>query len=233
VRQRFTFDGARFPVWSPDGARLAYTAEARGVIHVRPSNGGSGDEILVKDGQTIADQLSADGRFLTFTLTRDLRGVALPLSGNQQPIPLAQTSGSGTTAGFAQISPNGKWFAYTSSEGGQRNEVYVQSFPPGGGKWQVSRTGASEARWRRDGKELFFLQADGKLVVVPVKAEGTFEAGTPVELFQTRFSNYGLTRNHYDVTSDGQFFVVNATVPGNAPAAMTVALNWAVGLRAK
>jgi hypothetical protein len=120
----------------------------------------------------------------------------------------------------------GKWFAYASQESG-RNEVYVQSFPPPGGKWQVSRNGGSEPRWRRDGRELFFLAPNGMMTVVPVRTEGTFEASTPVELFQTRFANYGITRNHYDVRQDGQTFVVTTLSGENASTPMTVVLNWA------
>ena len=144
------------------------------------------------------------------------------MSGQGSPIRLAQ--GSFSTSAF-HIAPNAKWFAYASQESG-RNEVYVQSFPPTGGKWQVSRNGGSEPRWRRDGKELFFLAPNGMVMAVPVKVEGTFEAATPVELFQTRFANYGTTRNHYDVTADGQTFVVTTLSGENAAAPMTVVVNW-------
>src|SRR5207245_9168171 len=81
------------------------------------------------------------------------------------------------------LSPDGRWMAYTSDESG-RNEVYVQPFPGPGGKWQVSTGGGETAKWRRDGKELFYVAPDGKMKAAPVKADATFEAALPQPLFE-------------------------------------------------
>jgi Tol biopolymer transport system component len=225
-RQRLTFEagGARFPTWSPDGDRIAFVTQT-GTIRAIRSNGSGGDDVLAT-GAAVPDQWSADGKYVTYTRQADWEGFVQPLDRQGSPIALVQKP---FNAGVIQIAPNGKWFAYVSSDSG-RNEVYVQSFPPPGGKWQVSRSGGSEPEWRRDGKELFFLAPNGMLTSVPVRTDGTFEAGAPVELFQTRFANYGLTRNHYDVTADGQTFVVTTTSGENVTGSMTVVMNWTSAL---
>lgn len=109
------------------------------------------------------------------------------------------------------FSPDGRWIAYDSDESG-RSEVYVRSFPSGPGTWQVSTAGGAFPKWRRDGKELFYVSEDFKLMVVPVSADAKFHSGTPVPLFAVRAGNY-------DVSSDGQRFVVSslASDPGSPP----------------
>jgi len=112
------------------------------------------------------------------------------------------------------VSPNGKWIAYTSGESG-RNEIYVQNFPPGGGKWQVSIMGGREAHWRPDGKELFYLQST-KLMVVEVKTDSdTFERSTPRPLFDLPLP-VGGGRNVFVPSADGQKFLVNARIEKTA-----------------
>ena len=108
----------------------------------------------------------------------------------------------------------------------------MRSFPSGGNKRQISTNGGVEPRWRKDGRELFYLAADQTIVAVPVHStESTFDVGMPVVLFQTRTTALGNDRNHYDVTSDGQRFLVN-TVSGSASdLPITVVLNWTAGLR--
>ena len=106
---------------------------------------------------------------------------ALPLFGDRKPFPLAQTAFAESSAVF---SPDGRWITYTSNETGQPN-VYVQPFPGAGGKYQVSRDGGSHPVWRADGKELFYLGADGTLMAVPIDATRQFDAGVPQALFPT------------------------------------------------
>ena len=105
-----------------------------------------------------------------------------------------------------RFSPNGRWMAYTSNETG-RDEVYVQSFPTSGAKWLVSTNGGGWPRWRRDGKELFYLASDGKLMAVSVNGEGTFKAGVPKALFQTReiVGRYPVCRDARWPTLSGQY----------------------------
>ena len=105
----------------------------------------------------------------------------LPLFGDRKPFPLAQTEFLETSGVF---SPDGRWIAYTTNESGQPN-VYVQPFLRTGGKYPVSRDGGQPSVWRADGKELFYLAADGTMMAVPIDATGQFEAGEPQTLFRT------------------------------------------------
>jgi Tol biopolymer transport system component len=124
----------------------------------------------------------------------------------------------------AALSPDGRWIAYVSQEDG-REEVYVQPFPPGhGGKWMVSTQGGSRPSWRRDGRELFFVAADRRLMSVAVEArDAVFRPGMPRELFRLRGSSYA-------VAPDGQRFLVSMPAPG-PPAAINVVVNWTADLR--
>jgi len=128
----------------------------------------------------------------------------------------------------AQFSPDSRWIAYASNETGSM-EVYVSSFPGATGKWQVSSTGGQEPKWRQDGKELFYISAEGKMMAIPVTTGASFKAGPPVTLFQTR-------RRHpvsvpdvysYDVSGDGQRFLILTKVDEANPAPVSVLLNWA------
>ncbi len=105
----------------------------------------------------------------------------LPLEGARIPVPLLQSAASEEQA---QISPDGRWFAYTSNESG-RDEVYVQSFPRPAGKWQVSTAGGGDPRWRADSRELFYIGADRRLMSVSVTAGEGFKSGAPIPLFDT------------------------------------------------
>ncbi len=119
--------------------------------------------------------------------------------------------------------------AYVSDESGRR-EVYVQTFPVSGGKWQISTAGGSFPRWRGDGKELFFIAADHKLMAVAVQADSTFQAGQPRALFECHFFAPVIP---YTVSVDGQRFLVNTPVGEDNAAPATVVLNWPAGLGPK
>jgi hypothetical protein len=126
-----------------------------------------------------------------------------------------------------QFSPNGRWIAYESDESA-RSQIYVQGFLESGGKFQISTNGGSRPRWRRDGQELFYLSPDRKMMAVEVKATATtVEAGRPRELFQTRAASAPFVAPIYDVTADGQRFLINTAFddPGGPP--LTVVMNWA------
>ena len=162
---------------------------------------------------------SLDGRFILYTQTSpDTQGDlwVIPLFGDRQPIPFLQTKFGERNGVF---SPDGKWIAYQSDDSGSY-QVWVQSFPAGS-KWQVSSDGGSWPRFRRDGKELFYLAANGKLMAVEVKANTSgLEFSAPKPLFETH------TTDRYALTVDGQRFLINTPIEESAYAPITVILNW-------
>jgi hypothetical protein len=129
----------------------------------------------------------------------------------------------------AVISPDGRWIAYNSDESGQY-EVYVQSFPGGGGKRRVSTGGGIGPLWRGYGKELYYHASDGKLMAVAVKGGASFEAGAPVALFEFRAGG-NLITPYYDVTKDGKNFLLSTIVETEPNAPLTVVVNWAAGVK--
>jgi Tol biopolymer transport system component len=146
-----------------------------------------------------------------------------PTTGDKKPVPFLQTEFDETEG---QFSPDGKKVAYVSNETG-RHEVYVQPAPPTGAKWQVSNAGGRQPRWRRDGKELFYLGADQRLMVVEVRGGATFEAGTPRALFATRMPAPNPNFVHlYDVSADGRRFLVNTQAGEAAQTPVSVVVNW-------
>jgi len=242
---RLTFDPRQDnvgPVWSPDGRRIAYASLRQGVsaIYSKASDG-SGDEEKLLDSPPqfakVAKSWSSDGRYLLFWMNdRPSAGLwVLPLFGDRKPFPFTRTSFAEL---FGEISPDGKWLAYQSTESG-RSEVYVRPFPTGSGKWPVSTDGGAYARWRRDGKELFYVNnisgfSGSPLMAVPIQTDGsTFRAGLPKALFETQLPagmrHPGGPANSFAVAPDGQRFLLpraagSAREP--APSTITVVLNW-------
>jgi hypothetical protein len=149
------------------------------------------------------------------------------MSGEGKPRPLLDGSFDEFQARF---SPDGRWIAYMSNESG-REEVYVQSFPEPGGKWQVSTRGGSDPVWRPDGRELFYLSADQQIMSMPVAASPTFEVAVPQALFTIRVLLPSGARNHYAVTPDGQTFYVVSPLQGESIGATTVVVNWSADLK--
>ena len=141
--------------------------------------------------------------------------------GDQKPFPFLQSEANEAAA---TLSPDQRWMAYCSDESG-RYEIYVQSFPTGGGKRQISRDGGIAPIWRADGKELFYYGADGKLMAVSVNSAATFEVGTPAQLFEFRASG-NLITPYYSVIRDGQHFLLATTQESESAAPLTVVLNW-------
>jgi eukaryotic-like serine/threonine-protein kinase len=128
------------------------------------------------------------------------------------------------------LSPDGHWLAYTSNASG-RHEIYVQSFPDGGGKRQVSTGGGNSPRWRRDGRELFYYAEDGKLMAAPVRSGESFETGAAVSLFEFRAGIPPAAFTPYVVTDNGQRFLINTVVETEAHVPLTVVVNWADGIK--
>jgi dipeptidyl aminopeptidase/acylaminoacyl peptidase len=230
---RFTFDPVEevAGVFSRDGNRVAYRTLVNDglTLFSKASNGAQNGKPLLH-GQPINDDFiptswSRDDQQILCSdqssLDRSLL-VIVPASGGT-PVPLLNTKANETNG---QISPDGKWVAYASDESGAW-EIYVTSFPSAAGKWQVSRGGGSEPRWRGDGKEIFYIAPNGVLTAVPVSAESTFVTGTPSPLFQVHgrapISSTDLFT--YDVAKDGQRFLVNRYVKPDHVPPLTILLN--------
>jgi serine/threonine protein kinase/Tol biopolymer transport system component len=240
VSSRFTFDaaGEHCPVWSPDGSRIIFTSNRKGSdnLYQKASSGAGSDELLLESSENkVTNAWSPDGRFLLYIQLDPKTGAdlwVLPLFGERKPFPFVNTS---FDEGNGQFSPDGRWVAYQSNESG-RTEVYVKPFPGPGGQWQVSAAGGISARWRHDGKELFYIAPDGKLMAVPVQGTGqTLKAGAPVALFQTRIVGGGTLvggqRQEYAVAPDGQRFLMNTIADESTPSPIIIVTNWAVGLK--
>jgi len=152
----------------------------------------------------------------------------LPLAEDQKPFPFLQTEANERAARF---SPDGRWIAYTSDESGI-NQIYVQSFPDGGGKRQISVNSGYWLAWRRDGKELFYVAADKKMMAVDVQADGpNFEVGTPKALFDVRVQSFSSVQAQFAVTADGQKFLVANSFGELSSAPIEVVLNWTAAVK--
>ncbi len=238
VATRFTFDPSEETnaVWSPDASRVVFQSNRLQFsdLYQKDSSGAGNQEILLKsDDSKVPADWSRDGRLILYrerdVKTNEFSLKVLPVTGDRKPMPVVNTKGE-RTAG--QFSPDGRWVAYSSNESGKR-EVVVTPFPGPGGKWQVSTAGGSEPRWRRDGRELFYLAPDGKLMAVEVQQGPTFEAGVAKPLFQTRAREHVSSNDtfSYDVSADGQRFLVNTDVGEAISSPLTVVFNWVAELK--
>jgi eukaryotic-like serine/threonine-protein kinase len=225
---RFTFGPwlDQRPIWSPDGKRIVFNSNRTLHLSLYQKNAdGTGSD------QQIADLGTAQQGFWDWSRdSKDLLVEAntelwyLPLS-DRQAKPFLQSK---WIVRNAQFSPDGRWVAYSTNETGDW-EVYASPFPSATSKWQVSKAGGEEPRWRRDGKELFYLSGEGKLMAAAVKTGSNFEAGPPVPLFQTHIRQPISSQDvfSYDVTSDGQRFLINTRVDERNAAPLSIILNWA------
>jgi serine/threonine protein kinase/Tol biopolymer transport system component len=217
------------PCWSSDGKRIAFSSSRSGLgtaLYLKSAMSAGEDEPLPSSGlpMEVPTDWTPDGRYVLFEARSMKTGEdlwALPLGGDRKPFPLLQTPFDESQG---RLSPDGRWLAYVSNESG-RQEVYVGPFPTAGEKWQVSAAGGMQPRWRRDGRELFYIAADRKLAAVAIKPGTSFEAAAPVALFELRPVRY-FDRMDYAVTADGQRFLVNTLVDEARPARITVVTNW-------
>jgi Tol biopolymer transport system component len=231
---RFTFDPTDevSPLWSSDGSQILFTSTQTGRREIyQKAASGLGDSQLVfasNDQQKSVDDWSSDARFVVYDDTGSPTNLwILPLFGDRKPSPFVQAAYSAREAFF---SPNGRYIAYTSNESGHF-EIYVQTFPDRTGRWQVSTSGGTHPRWRRDGKELFFVSGQ-KLMAVDVNtAAPQFEAGIPKPLFEADFLSGTYSPSIYAPTADGQRFLAVIPVAQQSISPVTVVTNWPAALK--
>jgi Tol biopolymer transport system component len=219
------------PVWSPDGNHLVFCGIPKGVTDLfrKPIAGGGEDLIFESNQPKAATDWSRDGRFLLYRSSDPNTGWdlwALPMNGTSDPIQIVRTNFDDRDG---QFSPDAKWVAYQSNESG-RYEIYAQRFPGPAAKIPISTNGGAQVRWRRDGKELFYVTPDDRLMAVKTEfsADGSsIEVGAPVPLFATRIGGAvrGVDRQQYMVSADGQRFLMNTVIEEPA-SPIIVLLNW-------
>jgi Tol biopolymer transport system component len=213
------------PVWSPDGARIAFTTWRKGNadIYVKNANGlGPETPLLESPADEIVKDWSKDGRYLAYTFGaddyRDIYAVALedgkPAAG-AKPLPVVQGQ---FHKDQPQFSYDGKWLAYTSDETGTF-QIYVVSFPALDQKLQVSVAGGGQPHWRKDGKELFFREpSTGRVMAAEIHAGAKLDASPPQALFRPQYSGAFISnpiRHMLSVTPDGQRFLIRVATPPN------------------
>ena len=230
---RLTLDPAvdGFPAWMPDGRRILFESNRKSVnfqIYAQAADGTGAAEQLTTDSMPRWPfSISPDGR--RAILHAEAQGASaldiLTLDGQSKPEPLLHSPPF--DLGHGELSPDGRWLAYQSNEGGT-NQVYVRPFPDvNGGRWQVSPAGGTKPVWSRNGRELFYLSGRS-LMAVPVQTTTTFTAGTPSKLFEGPYFGE-LGGRSYDVSLDGQRFVMIKNPPAEDQAGaenIVIVLNW-------
>jgi len=222
-------------VWSPDGNRIIFASDRDGPsnLYQKAASGAGKEELVLKSEEEIYPyDWSEVGRFLLYVAVGPgLTGKLwfLPLTGDdRKPVRYLQTDDNES---HAQFSPDGHFVAYNSNAAGV-SDVYVQPFPVApSGKWKIGS--GSQPRWRRDGRELFYISPDSKVMAVDVTTTPVFKAGTPKPLFTAPIWAGARFVSRYDVTADGKKFLIT-TVPEENPAVITpitVELNWEAGLK--
>ena len=242
VAQPITFDPGRdwTASWSPDGSRLAFASirsHTDGTTKIyEKSSTGAGTETILPSGDvsSIPVNWSADGKYIVFSRLRQVGNTLgydtwlLPTFGDRKATPLLET---GFDKFQARVSPHSNFVAYSTNESGTY-QIVVQTFPDAsGGKWQITADGGVEPKWRRDGRELYYLSLDGKLMSVSIGGP-PFTAGRPVELFQTPLTvnrSQPTRDRRYDIAPDGRFLMVIPSAT-SAPTPYSVIVNWTAGL---
>jgi Tol biopolymer transport system component/predicted Ser/Thr protein kinase len=234
---RITFGGSvnQDSTWTPDGKRIAVQSNREGPLNMfwQLADGSGGVEHLVSsEYDNFPISWSPDGQLLAFAEVNPTTGYdiwVLRLS-DRKAQPFLRTTFNESAAHF---SPDGRWLAYISDESG-RFEIYVQPYPGPGGKWQISTEGGTEPVWNRNGRELFY-RSGGKMMAVDITTQPTFASGKPRMLFEGQYSPAPGTANNFDVSSDGQrFLMIKPNEAGEAaPTQINVVLNWFEELKQK
>jgi len=215
-------DAAWMPVFTPDGRSILYRNDGSTSEMRRRSLRDHKEESLLAYTFVSPSDVSADGRFVLFTRARNLGDIGvLALAGDRKPEILLDSEHDEREPGF---SPDGRWMAYSSSEPGQF-EIFVRRFPLTDEKWQVSSGGGLQPIWGHDGRELFYINLDRQLMVVPLSTGTTFTAGTPRVLFQTavRLNNIS---HQYAVSADQQRILMVVPVQDIESEVFRVLLDW-------
>ncbi len=226
------------PVWSPDGSRFVFGWDRNGPydLAIRQFDGSRPDELVARsDYDKVAGDWSRDGRFIvyqSYAPNEKEPGIKLLTIGSSAP---ASTIPGTAAAIGPQISPDGRWMLFMSAESGRR-EIYVQRFPDGAAREQVSVQGGGAPRWGPDGNELFFVSLDGKLMSASFDAAGTVPRISlpqplfPVSRVQLEEGYPGSQAENWDVAPDGKRFLMLLPVSEKDATSLTVVLNWAAGL---
>jgi len=232
---RLTFESTSEldPVWSPDGKKICFGSNRSGDGHADlyiKSAGGAGDDqlLLSSPSAKYPTHWSSDGKFILYeSWAPQSKGAIWVLSlADNQARPLLQSTTYDQFSG--QISPDGRYLAYSSNELG-KSDVFVQPFAATGEKWRISLDGAGLPLWRKDGKELYYLTFEGKLMAVDITESPKFQAGVPRQLLQANIKpSNGLC---YGATPDGQRFLINTNVQNNSSTSMTIVMNWTAALK--
>jgi Tol biopolymer transport system component len=241
---RFTFEGNsnQYPAWTPDGKRIAFQSNKEGVLNLfRQMADGSGslERLTTSDNTQTANSWSPDGQLLAFheidpATQRDIWVLRMgdPSQGSGQVRKAQPFLRTRFDEAGPRFSPDARWLAYISNESG-RYEIYVQPYPGPGGKWQVSTEGGTEPVWNPNGRELFYRSGD-KMMVVDIATQPSFAAGKPRMLFEGQYVPTPATAPNYDVSPDGQRFLMLKPVEQAAgPTQINVVLNWFEELKQK
>jgi eukaryotic-like serine/threonine-protein kinase len=238
IPSRLTFHPSHdiFPLWSPDGTRIAFSSirEPPPQLFELNANSAGTEKLLLKTNvPKTPSGWSSDGRLLFYDSIDPQTGGdiwALPLVGKPEPYPVVRTTAD---EHYGTLAPDGRWLAYISNETGAY-EVYVESFPATGLKRQVSTQGGFEPQWRRDGKEIFYMAPNQTLMAVGVKSnQTTLEVTPPKALFATRIKwmEIQAVAHHYAAAPDGQRFLISGATDDARSVPVTIVLNWSAALK--
>ena len=210
------------PIFTPDGSSILYRSEGAQFELRRRSLRDQREETIVADNFATPWDVSADGRYVLYNRTKANADIGIAsLTGNPRPQLLLTSEYEERSPSF---SPDGHWFAYSSSEPGQ-HEVFVRRLPMTDEKWAISNGGGLQPLWSRDGKEIFYATLGGQLMAVPVSAGTTFSLGTPQPLFQTSLRLNNPSRQ-YAASADGQRFLMVVPAQDVDSEDFRVMLNW-------
>jgi eukaryotic-like serine/threonine-protein kinase len=229
VSTRLTFGPAPSfnPIWSPDGTRIVFTSDrvTPSGIYMKRASGVGADSLLFQRENCLPTGWSHDGRFLAGIARQPGTGWDVwifPLDGSRKPYALV-TGPNGDIE--PSIAPDDKWIAYTSNESG-RSEIYLQSIDGSGGKLQVSSQGGRDAHWRGDGRELYYFAPNGEMMAVDVTTSPAPSLGAPHALFRAAIEISQPTGHSFDVSADGQRFLVRRDLNALDAPVTTVYVNW-------